>query len=459
MSRRTTPDTRRRAPFAGARADARLTARFPRGLLLRSVEELDDAGLRRERGRHVTTARVVFARHEVIQHDFPFMRDAALLGRDESLRALRGAARAEVLRRTREEWLLSHAGVVSATQAGQREVNTRIRVGGAPREVWRPTRYGRGLVVPVETHEGPGGMRSAGLLDLKGAGVAPGRVPSLKHHSSGLCTLGEALREFLFQTLIDEIFRRAAPCFWTVPAYAVIDLGFDVRLAGGGAVPAGMLVRRAHRRPEGGTELPRRFSVEEQTQVELELLLRHYGLTSSNRGTRFRFEEGAVGPRVFYAGGGVTDLARDGLQLIQSWLRDARLPLECDGINIQLARGVEPSGAARAQLVDFGHYEVRGRFTEPLVSLVCDQPLRWGAAIRPDEPAFVRPLHALRLSESNWGFGRRPDDNTARPRRSEGEGPSTHARGLALDFRAGRLTGDAVLQELTRFVAEGVSHW
>jgi hypothetical protein len=269
------------------------------------------------------TARVVFARHAVIQHDFPFMKDAALLGRDESLRALGGAARARALRRVREEWLLSHAGVVSATQARGAEVNTRVCVGGAAREVWRPTRYGRGLVVSVETLEGTAGGNSAGLLDLKGAGVAPGRVPSLGHHSSGLCTLGEVLREFLFQTLIDEIFRRAAPRFWTVPAYAVIDPGFDVRLAGGEAVPAGMLVRRAHRRPEGGTELPRRFSVEEQTQVELELLLRHYGLTSSNRGTRFRFEEGAAVPRVFYAGGEVEGLSHDGLDLIRGWLRSS----------------------------------------------------------------------------------------------------------------------------------------
>jgi hypothetical protein len=412
--------------------------------------------LRRERACRVTTARVVFARHEVIQHDFPFMKDEALLGRDESLRALGGAARARALRRAREEWLLSHAGVISATQARGAEVNTRVRVGGGAREAWRPTRYGRALVVQVETPEGPGGEHPAKLFDLKGAGVAPGRVPSLGHHSSGLCTLGEVLREFLFQTLIDEIFRRAAPHFWTVPAYAVIDLGFDVRLAGGEAVPAGMLVRRAHRRPEGGTELPRRYSVEEQTQVEIELLLRHYGLTSSNRGTRFRFEEGAAGPRVFYAGGEVEGLSRDGMDLIRGWLRGAGLPLECDGINIQLARGVEPSGAARAQLVDFGHYEVRGRFTEPLVSLVCDQPLRWGAAVRPGERAFVRPSRALRLPESTWGFVRL-DDHTARPRRSEGEGPSTLARRLALDFRAGRLTGDAVRQQLTRFVAEGVS--
>lgn len=372
---------------------------------------------------------------------------------------MRGAARGEALRRAREEWLLERAGVVSVTQAKQTDVNTRIRVEGAARDVWRPTRYGRGLVVPAYAADGTNSAQPVGLLDLKGAGVEEGLEPSLKYHSSGLCSLGEVLREFLFQTLIDELFRRAAPAFWTVPVYCLIDLGFDLHNPGGESLPAGMLVRRAHRRSAGGLELPMRFSVEEQTQVEIELLLRHYGLTSSNRGTRFRFEEGDEGPRVFYAGDAVADLSREDLRLIRGWLRDAKLPLECDGINIQLARGVESGGEARARLVDFGHYEMRGRFTDPLVSLVCNQPLRWGVAIRPDEPAFVQPSPALCLPESKWGFGRQSSNHSKRPRRSEGEGPSTLTHTLARDFRAGRINGEAVRNELTRFVADSISHW
>lgn len=401
----------------------------------------------------------MFAQHEIIQHDFPFLKDAALLRRQEALRTLPGAVRNEALRRTREDWLLAHAGVISVTQAKQTVVNTRIRVAGAVREVWRPTRYGRGLVVSAETSDGLDGQQSGGLLDLKGTGVSKGCQPSLKYHSSGLCSLGEVLREFLFQSLIDEIFRRAAPCFWTVPIYGVVDLGFDARGPVGERVPAGLLVRRAHRRRAGGMELPMRFSVEEQTQVEIELLLRHYGLTSSNRSTRFRFEEGPDGPRVFYAADSVSDLSRDELGLVRGWLRNANLPLECDGINIQMARDVELDGTARARLVDFGHYEMRGRFTDPLVSLVCNQPLRWGAAIQPGDPAFVQPSPALCLSESKWGFGQRPFNHPGRPRRSEGEGPSTLAHDLARNFRAGHLTGEDVLHELMQFIADSITHW
>jgi hypothetical protein len=182
-------------------------------------------------------------------------------------------------------------------------------------------------------------------------------------------------------------------------------------------------------------------------------------LTSSNRGTRFRFEEGTDGPRVFYAGEAVSDLLRDNLRLILGWLRDANLPLECDGINIQMAHGVELTGASRAQLVDFGHYEMRGRFTDPLVSLVCNQPLRWGAAIQSGDPAFVQPSPALCLSESKWGFGRQPFDHPGRPRRSEGEGPSALAHGLARKFRTGHLTGKDVRHELTRFITDSITHW
>jgi hypothetical protein len=186
--------------------------------------------------------------------------------------------------------------------------------------------------------------------------------------------------------------------------------------------------------------------------------LRHYGLTSSNRGSRFRFEAGTNGPRVSYAGNAMTDLADDDRREMDGWLREAALPIECDGINIQLTRGVEASGPSRAQLVDFGHFEMRGRFTEPLVSLVCNQPWRWGVAIWPDDPAFVRPSPELCVPEATWGFDHVPD-GTRRPRRSEGEGPFMFAHGLARDFRAGHVTGQQVHDALTRFMTDSVTHW
>jgi hypothetical protein len=116
---------------------------------------------------------------------------------------------------------------------------------------------------------------------------------------------------------------------------------------------------------------------------------------------------------------------------VRGWLRGATLPIECDGINVQMTHGVEPSGGVRAQLVDFGHFEMRARFVDPLVSLVSNQVLRWGAAVWPDHPAFVTPSLALCVPEAKWGFATPPAAGAKRPRRSEGEGPFRLAHTLA----------------------------
>lgn len=402
-----------------------MQCRFPAGPLLRDIRELDDDHVRIDHARRVSTARVVFVNHDVLQHDFPW------LAGDES---------------SREAWLLEHAGIISTTQAKQTATNTRIRVTGPVREVWRPANYGRACVVPTR----------AGLLDVKGTGVEHGAVPALLPHSSGLCTLGEVLREVLFQSLVDELFRRAAPWFWTLPVYGVIDLGFDARLRDGGRAPAGILVRRSHQRPANGIQLPWKSSVQERTQVAIELLLRNYGLTSANRGTRFRFEKRNGKLKVAYSSEPVTDLSDGDRKEISGWLRDATLPLECDGINIQMTRGATSRGRVRAQLLDFDNFEVRSAFREPLVSLVCDQLIRWSVAIWPDEEGFVQPAPSLCLSESKWAFGQR---RGPRPRRAEGEGPFMLAHDLARRFRSGAMTGGEVRDRMDDFVSGSVAHW
>jgi hypothetical protein len=400
-----------------------MMARFPPAPLLRDIRELDD-DVQADTARRVATARVVFAEHEVLQHDFP-----SLAGQT---------------RQVREAWLLEQAGIISTTQAAQTVTNTRIRVTGPVRQIWRPPGYGRACVVP-------------GLVDVKGMGVAVGEVPSLQHHSSGLCTLGEVLREVLLQSLIDELFARAAPWFWTLPVYGVIDPGFDVRTRDGSRLPAGILVRRAHQRPAGGIQLPWKSTLHERTQLSVELLLRHYGITSANRGTRFRFERGAGGIAPFYAGDAVTDLSDRERRKVAANLRGRPLPLECDGINIQMTRTISARGRVRAQLLDFDNYEVRAAFHDPVISLVCNEPLRWGIAIWPHEREFVQPLPSLRVSAAKWGFADLADG--PRPRRSQGEGPYLFAHDLAAQFRSGELMGEQVRRRMRRFVTDSIGHW
>ena len=414
-------------------------ARAAPGPVPRTVEDIDDPWIVRDGVRRVSSARVVFADHLLLQADFPQLHDDVL------------GAGAE---RTREAWLLAHAGVVSEAQLRGEAANAPIAVEGGVRAAWRPTRYGRAVVVPA--HD-PASGAPCGLLDVKGAGVAPGRTPSLELHSSGLCSLREVLREVLFQALIDEIFRRAAPAIRTVPTYGAIDLGFDAKTRTGEALPAGVLVRRAHARPLYGRELPLRGTVEELTKLEIEMLLRHYGITSSNRGTRFRFEAGDDGLRAWYAGNRVTDLSPEQTQWLAQWLA-GKLPLECDAVNVQLTRD---TGAAdvRAMLVDFGQYEMRPRFDDPVVSLAHGEVLQWGAAIWPGDAGFVQPRAALCIPEDRWGFPAQAAGDAPRPRRAEGEGPSALAQELVRGFRHGSLSGQGVRSAIDAHVLESIAHW
>ncbi len=176
------------------------------------------------------TARVVFANYALIRHDFP---------------ALRGASTTAI-----DAWLVEHGAVISVGQA--------------------PPMYGRAVVMPV-----PGG-----LLDVKGAGVETGVTPTRNWHQNGLLMLGAGIGSAGFQDLIHNVFRDARSELWCVPEYAILDLGFDVRLMDGGTEPACILLRRAHRRQRGGGDLPDAGSVEEQVKLEIELLLRQYGITS-----------------------------------------------------------------------------------------------------------------------------------------------------------------------------------
>ncbi|HWT05748.1 MAG TPA: hypothetical protein VN224_08325, partial [Xanthomonadales bacterium] len=386
------------------------------------MADLDDRWMRTDTVHRVSTARIIFADHDLLQHDFPPL--------------------AKLSRERQEHWLLEHAGIISSAQAAESTVNTHIETAGEPRPAWRPSRYGRAVIVPAHEHA-PGTGAQCGLLDIKGAGIAADRVPSLHFHSSGLCYVREVLREALFASLIDTIFRRAAPAFHTVPIYGIIDLGFDARRRTGPPLPAGALVRRAHRREPNG-ELPRRGSTIERTKLEIELLLRHYGITSSNRGTRFQFEREGERIRVRYAGGAYADPDTTQQRLIAERLGAAPLPLTCDGVNVQLTRDLNTSPEFRAQLVDFGHYEMRTGFEYPLVSLVRDDFIRWGAAIWPSDPAFVQPLPSLCVPENLWGSIRGRSSEVEEHGRSGNDRPSILAEELSQSFRAGTITGEAV---------------
>ncbi len=384
--------------------------RFPVGPLLTTIDQLEDPGCSPEEVLHLSNARVVLADYPILQHDFPQLGDEALFGAHPELARLEESKRRPALGRIIDGWLLRHFALVSQAQAAQSVVNTPIPVSRQRRPAHRPTRYGRSLVAPLGSKAlasipdgadlGPMGAR---LVDVKGAGVAPGRIPSVQLHCSGLMQLGEALQDTVVQWAIEAVFRHSGSGFAALPLYAVLDPGFDVFTADGRAVPAGMQLRRAHRRPVAGEELPHPGSPEELLKAEAEMLLRHYGITSCNVGTEIELSQKEADLTLRY-GGRDLELSREG----QDWIRrilgrtaDWEGSDHFEGINIQFARDVGAE-APRAQLVDFGHYSFRDRFHTAVVNLVRGWPFRWGGTIDASHPLFAQPIEELRVPGELW---------------------------------------------------------
>jgi len=346
------------------------------------------------------------------------------LQRHRNIADLPLCARDAAVRETIDRWLITNAAFISSSQAGQAVANSPIHTEGPTIVAYRPSAYGRALVVSVGNDDSkvdsahpPQSALAKGLLDLKGAGISPGRTPSREEHSNGLEYLGVALADLAMQKVIDEIFRRAAPSFRTVPVYAVLDLGFDILQAPTfnafrglvpgpgwdqrGMFPAGMHVRRAHRRPLYGMDLPSSGSPAEIVKFEIEMLLRNYGLTSTTIGTALDIRYKAACVQVFYNRQPVTGLNTAETQVVEQLRRSDGDEICLEGVNVQLAREVQLNPSS-GQVVDFGQFNVRPFFEHAVASLVRDRPLHLGGVMWPDDPAFIRPDPELALPLEKW---------------------------------------------------------
>jgi hypothetical protein len=234
------------------------------------------------------------------------------------------------------------------------------------------------------------------LLDLKGCGVAPGRVPSHKRQSDGLEYLGLALYDLLIKRAIDEMCtREGTESIWTVPVYAVLDLGFDLRAGPYGRGPAGLHVRRAHRRPVAGSDR----TVEDRVCFATEMLLRAYGLTTANRGGRMRIER-KDGRITLYIDGNVrrrlTTPEEIGFCLA---ITQDTSSVTLDDIDVQLARDISAAPLS-GQMVDFGCLQAIERFRYPVSR---SKHMSLQTIIWPHEPEFVQPDPVLQLPLATWG--------------------------------------------------------
>jgi hypothetical protein len=191
---------------------------------VRLIEDLKTTS-KEEQVAKLKDAKVVYADYDLIRYDFP---------------ELRNLANPDI-----DQWLLDNTGYISLPQAAQETVNTKIPVTDQKRVANRPSGYGRALVYSV--NDPSDSTKSIGLIDVKGTGAL---APAQKDHGNGLMTLGESIREALYEKAVRYILNDAKSSFGTIGSYAVIDPGFNMIHADGTQSRAGIYLRQAHKRTE-----------------------------------------------------------------------------------------------------------------------------------------------------------------------------------------------------------------
>jgi hypothetical protein len=218
--------------------------------VVRSAIAYKEPATKHTQAVRVKTARVIAADYQLIGRDFP-------------AQAWREGESKEDWHRRVDEWLIRETGFIGVEQTAPNSVNTAIATGEETKTTVRPPGYNRSFVVPVE----------GGMIDMKGVGTF---TPKQASHGNGLATLGEMIREFLYEKLVDRIFRSKKVAMDTVGSYAVIDYGFDVIHADGSKSRAGAILRQAHVR-----STQHNSQLEGHRGADVEQLLRRHGITSA----------------------------------------------------------------------------------------------------------------------------------------------------------------------------------
>lgn len=275
----------------------------------------------------VTSSRVILADYELIKKDFHEVRNYS----DQQI----------------DDWLIRNTSFISTEQAAQDIVNTPISIADEKRLAYRPREYRRAHVFVADT---------GGLIDAKGTGAID---PSGGSHDNGLATLGDMIREFAYEKLINKIFTSINQ-FDTVGSYAVIDYGFSIKHPDGKFSEAGVVLRQAHVRyhegPIGFRSRSQSVMLPKKLQIEIEMALRQFGITSS-----------------------VAHLNRD-------------------LVNLQ--------GAESGAVIDFGSFLVKEKFENP-VALFYDTKGNSGNGeliTAPGMPNFIQPSFKKQIPFSIWGY-------------------------------------------------------
>ena len=118
---------------------------------------------------------------------------------------------------------------------------------------------------------------------MKGTGVAPDSWPICGDHTNGVLFLREAIEELIIQRLVEAVMSFLGLDVRGVALCALILTGFGARHEPGGTlVPCALLVRTAHRRPS--FQPPPSGSEEQRAVLQIELLLRCFGMSTCDKG-------------------------------------------------------------------------------------------------------------------------------------------------------------------------------
>jgi hypothetical protein len=182
------------------------------------------------------------------------------------------------------------------------------------------------------------------------------------------------------------------------------------------------------------------------------LFLRHHGLTSCQRAGRFRIERQGA-DFVIIGAFETTIVPEAACAAFEAYFAGQPLPNVFEAPNIQLTRQ-DPTPKVRAQLVDFGHFEMRPRFEYALIGNIHGGAVPWGAKIPVGDPAFVQPDAELCYRDDRWGVDAQRTNGGTIFDRTLTARPWIWTDRLAKDFRAGRIEPAEVFPALRNFVAE-----
>jgi hypothetical protein len=296
-------------------------------------------------------------------------------------------------------WLARNLSIVSAAQLAPNDVNSTIPTTGDTVVAERPERYGRACIFDLKTLADSDGAESftTSNIDLKGVGVAPILTPTNEQYCTGLLSVIEALEEYLWYRIIDEILLFGEAPFRCASIYGIIKLGFSMTLPNGKSSPAAIIFREPTIR-NASTDLPKLRTQDQKDILALELMFRRFGVTSSPDA---RVKVVRHAPSWTYLSGCPGGI--DPTPIARSAYPDEGMNLEHDEldlVNVQLGKS-EIDGAAT--IVDFGQYKTKEAFIHPIFSTVADRPGGFGGIMWPDDPSYPQPDPKTKLTAKYWG--------------------------------------------------------